>query len=290
VLAFSLAAAAAGCARGSEVVVAGPKVAENSQVEALRAQLAERDQRLNQLESRLALLEAAQREMRYALADQVAAPAPARESVRIGEREPSRPRREEHAESAASEASRPVLRLHEDRRRLTASASSFADAAPLSTPPKAPLMPVPEVDERLPIAPVPSLAAVAKSESEPGAPDPNDYYKRAIDLVRQREFQPALKLLNDFLARFPEHPRAAKVMFWRGEVLFAQRDYAHALEAYESAVAREPRGDKAPDALLKIGLCHRHLGSPERARGALQRLKTQFPDSDAARLVKEEDA
>jgi TolA-binding protein len=97
-------------------------------------------------------------------------------------------------------------------------------------------------------------------------------------------------VLDIFLRRFVDHPRAGKVMFWRGEVLFAQREYALALAAYERSLAREPRGEKAADALLKISLCHRQLGSPERARSALERLKSQFPDSEAALMVQREDA
>jgi TolA-binding protein len=41
---------------------------------------------------------------------------------------------------------------------------------------------------------------------------------------------------------------------------------------------------------LKIGLCHKRLGAPERARTAIDQLKTQFPQSNAARLAQAEEA
>lgn len=266
--------------------------AQRAELDSLRTQLAERERRLNQLESRLSLLEASQRELRYALAEGVRERP--RESVTIGEREasaaPSRPARVSRTSAEASrEEPRPVLRLYEERSSKVSSGGAGVetnDHAPSSS--RAGLMPVPEVSERLPIAPVPSLSSLAHLEATPV--DPTEQYRRAIDLVRQREFPQALRVLEDFLARFERDPRAAKVMFWRGEVLFAQRDYAAALVAYQNSLSREPRGEKAADSLLKIGLCHRHLGASERAQEAMQRLRAQFPESAAARLLSEEDA
>ena len=76
-----------------------------------------------------------------------------------------------------------------------------------------------------------------------------------------------------------------RALFWRGEVLFAQKRYEQALTGFQQALEREPRGEKAADALLKIGLCYQRLGQPERARATFERLKAQFPESDAARLA-----
>ena len=269
---------------------------QRAEIESLRSQLAERDRRLNQLESRLSLLEASQRELRYALAE--GGREHPRESITIGEREASassssRSTRATRTSVEPSHAEpRPVLRLYEERSSkasLTGAVEEVRTESSPSSSSRPALMPVPEVSERLPIAPVPSLNSLAHMEPAP-AVDPTEQYRRAIDLVRQREFPQALRVLDDFLAQFARDPRAAKAMFWRGEVLFAQRDYAAALGSYQNALSREPRGEKAADALLKIGLCHRHLGASERAQEAMRRLRTEFPESAAARLLSEEDA
>ncbi|MFT3922683.1 MAG: tol-pal system protein YbgF [Myxococcales bacterium] len=284
--------------RAARVEAAGVSTTDQTELANLRAQLAERDRRLNQLESRLSLLEASQRELRYAVAE--GAREPVRESVTIGEREASsaasksgghsRPSRS-HAD-APREEQRPMLRLYEEHssRAAPLAASDEGDSPAFSSAPvRAPLMPVPQVSERLPVAPVPSLGSVAQVQASP-APDPGELYRRAIDLVRQRDFPQALRTLDEFLTHFTADARAAKAMFWRGEVLFAQREYGAALSAYQGSLSREPHGEKAPDALLKLGLCHRHLGASERAQEAMQRLRTQFPESAAARLLSEEDA
>ncbi len=280
------------CAAKQESAVAAS--APSAEVQNLRAQVAERDRQLRQLEGRLALLEASQRELRYALAEkQAAAP---RETVRIGERaqaQRSAPPVQEPTAREDKEGPRPMLRLYQDRPSAPRAASgTLSSTSPPSGGSSAAAWTAPQVDERLPIAPVPTLAAVAQRKSEPvaAAPDPGERYRYAIDLVRKREFGEALQVLNDFLVQYADDVRAPRVMFWQGEVLFAQRDYARALAAYERSLAREPQGEKAPDSLLKIGLCYRHLGDAERAQKALDKLRTQFPESAAARMLAREDA
>ncbi len=251
-----------------------PRGDAGSRIAALEAKLAERDRQFSQLENRLALLEAEQRQMRYALVDRTEErPSPVvRDSVRAGKSKQDADVEETPAESAHERdnapSRRPVLRLVGEKRKDARSGYE--------------MMPIPEVSERLPIAPVPDKAVAEGS--------PEVHYARALDLVRQRDFEHALAALTDFLARYPRDMRAPRVLFWRGEVLFAQHEYTRALEAFETALARDPAGDKAPDALLKMSLCHKRLGDADRARAAVQRLKSQFPQSNAAKLAAQEDA
>ncbi len=270
-----LALSACGARQGTASTATSSRTSLQADVAALKQALVERDRTLNQLENRLALLEAEQRQLRYAVAE--AEPAPGiHETVRIGATKKEQgaaqlpPAFEPEPEKKRAEY-RPVLRLVGERHRDSSE----------------PMMPVPVVRERLPLAPLPEAMPFVP-ESAPV--DPSTHYKQAIELVRQREFGAALSSLTDFLARYPADGRAPKVMFWRGEVLFAQREYARALEAFESSLTREPKGDRAADALLKVGLCHKRLGAADRAKVALERLKTQFPQSDAARLAAQEDA
>jgi tol-pal system protein YbgF len=255
-----------GCAHGARPAPESATAAIATQLAQFEQQLAERDQLVTQLESRLSLVEAEQRQLRYALAEREAAPvAGLRDTVRIGE---SGPVREERAERRHEQ--RPVLRLYENRRSSDA-----------------PLESIPEVSERLPVAPLPASLGLGRAPEATTASDP---YLSAIDLVRRRDFAAALAALGAFLRDYPADERVARAQFWRGEVLFAQKQYAQALSAFETALSREPRGEKAPDSLLKIGLCHKRLGAPDRARAAMDKLKLQFPQSNAARLAQAEEA
>ncbi len=249
------------------------QAASSAEAEALRAQLAERDKRIDQLEGRLSLIEAEQRQHRLALETLQQPPPGIRETVRISSPSPSDDPLEERPRAPVRRDSRPVLRLYEEPH------ASLAEG-------DAELMPVPVVQERLPRF-VPSMPGAQPAAAPLGA---EQHYRQAIDLVRQRDFDAALISLNDFLVRYADDPRAPRVLFWRGEVLFVQRDYTRALGAFETSLAQDPAGEKAPDAWLRVARCHLRLGAKDRARAAIERLKAQFPKSDAARLAAQEDA
>jgi tol-pal system protein YbgF len=128
-----------------------------------------------------------------------------------------------------------------------------------------------------------------QSSERPSALDPEARraYDHAIELMNGKQHEKALEALNAFLVKWPDHPYAENAMYWRGEIFFAQREYLRAAEQFEAVLARF-NGRKAPDALLKIGMCHDKLGAPSRANDYWARLKRDFPQSDAAHKIPKE--
>jgi tol-pal system protein YbgF len=121
----------------------------------------------------------------------------------------------------------------------------------------------------------------------PAALDPQakKAYDAALSLVNARHYDTALDALAAFLLKWPEHPYADNAMYWRGECYFAKGEYARAAEQFEGVVTRFPAGNKAPDAMLKLGICDQKLGNPMRAKGWFDRLAQQYPQSEAARRI-----
>jgi len=114
-------------------------------------------------------------------------------------------------------------------------------------------------------------------------PEAKRGYDAALALVNARQYGPGLEALTAFLVKWPDHPYVDHAMYWRGECYFAQGDYARAAEQFEGVLARFPAGMKAPDALLKLGMCHQKLGHAAQARACFDRLAQDYPQSDAAR-------
>ena len=71
--------------------------------------------------------------------------------------------------------------------------------------------------------------------------------------------------------KWPDHPYAENALFWRGECYFAKGDYLRASEQFEGVATRFPAGNKAPDALLQLGVCRQKLGDPTAAKEAFDR-------------------
>ena len=116
-------------------------------------------------------------------------------------------------------------------------------------------------------------------------PDAKKAYEAALSQVQGKQYDRGLEGLNAFLVRWPDHPYAENAVYWRGEAYYAQGEYLRAAEQFEALLARFGSGSKGPDALLKLGMCHDRLGAPQRAREYWDRLKNEYPRSDAAKRI-----
>jgi tol-pal system protein YbgF len=116
-------------------------------------------------------------------------------------------------------------------------------------------------------------------------PDAKKAYETALAQLQAKQYDKGLEGLTAFLVRWPDHPYAENAMYWRGEAYFAQGEYLRAAEQFDAVIARFGSGTKAPDALLKVGMCHDRLGSSARAREYWDRLKREYPRSDAAKKI-----
>lgn len=115
-------------------------------------------------------------------------------------------------------------------------------------------------------------------------PEAKKSYDAALGLVGAKQYDRALEALAAFLVRWPDHPYAENAMYWRGECYFARGEYLRAAEQFEAVLARF-NGNKAPDALLKIGHCHDRLGSSDRAKEYWDRLRRDYPRSEATKKI-----
>jgi tol-pal system protein YbgF len=163
----------------------------------------------------------------------------------------------------------------------------------------APPTPGPPASMTLPAAPAsPPAAAVERPRvTPPPAPtvsparppvkaggNPEQDYAAALATYRAREHGQAVLDFIDFIAKYPKHPLAANAQYWIGEAYWAQRDYRQALVEFEKVSERGPA--KAPDALLKIGLCYLRLGDVPRAQQAWHRVVNEYPKSEPAAMAR----
>ena len=91
--------------------------------------------------------------------------------------------------------------------------------------------------------------------------------------------------LRAFVTKYPRHDYADNAQYWLGEAFYAQKDYAHALTEFRKVIEVYPRGNKVPDALLKVGYCYQATGQGEKAHAVLQQVVTLYPKSEPATLA-----
>src|SRR5690606_34317546 len=91
--------------------------------------------------------------------------------------------------------------------------------------------------------------------------------------------------LRGFLATHPRHDYADNAQYWLGEAYYAQNDYRQALGEFRIVIETYPRGNKVPDALLKVGYCYQALGQTDKARAVLEQVVNLYPKSEPATLA-----
>ena len=161
--------------------------------------------------------------------------------------------------------------------RLNNGAPHAGKISPAATPAAAPLAPAPS--ENLGVAPAPPIARSDKT-------DPLKLYRAAYEGLRAGHHDEAARGFRDFLKRFPSHDLADNAQYWLGECFYDRKLYVEAAPEFRAVVSRYPLGNKAPDALLKLGYCLLALGDGQQGRAALNELIEHYPKTEAWQLAR----
>jgi tol-pal system protein YbgF len=156
----------------------------------------------------------------------------------------------------------------QSRGRLPAVPSGFAPA-----PPAAPVAVPP---------PLPPPTPLASATTTPAA----DLYREGATRLRAKELDAAVLSFYDLIVTYPDHPLRESAQFLVADTFYSQKDLKGALAEFEELILAVPRGEKIPDALLKIGLCHKGLGDAARAKRSWERVVKEHPASAAARQAR----
>jgi tol-pal system protein YbgF len=111
-------------------------------------------------------------------------------------------------------------------------------------------------------------------------------YEAAMALYKAGELAGAERAFELFARAHPKHDYADNALYWKGEAAYDQSDWKGALVAFTEVVERYGGGNKAPDALLKIGLCYGKLGDAANARDVLAELVAAYPDARASDIAR----
>jgi tol-pal system protein YbgF len=168
----------------------------------------------------------------------------------------------------------------------SAAAVSSDPASPVSI---APSLPVPVT----PNAPAPSNSPTVEPlgnlsmSSETGqavvpASDPTLAYENAMTMLKQKNYTGAEKTFSDFLTAFKDHQLAPNARYWLGETYFAQQKYDQSARVFAEGYQQAPKGSKAADNLLKLGLSLAATGNTTDACIALGQISKDFPSGASA--------
>lgn len=109
--------------------------------------------------------------------------------------------------------------------------------------------------------------------------DAQSIYQRGYGALLQKDYPGAESAFRQLVAAHPSHPLAGDAQYWLGETYYVRGQYKNAADAFLDGYTKFKTGQKAPDALLKLGMSLAELGQKEAACSTFGELKTKFPQA-----------
>ncbi|WP_108816445.1 tol-pal system protein YbgF [Loktanella sp. Alg231-35] len=105
--------------------------------------------------------------------------------------------------------------------------------------------------------------------------------ERAQEALAAGDFRSAADQLTAFSATYPGSPLTSDANYLRGEALEGLGEMTDAARAYLEAFSGDPTGQKAPDALFKLGSALGRIGQTQDACLTLAEVDVRFPGDPA---------
>ena len=143
------------------------------------------------------------------------------------------------------------------------------------------VLPAPDLQQSGSARPIPSILPRGT---------PREKYIFALGFFRKEQYEDAEVALSAFLKAHGDHALASNARFWLGETFYVRDDYIRAAENFLEGFQSNPKGQKAPDILLKLGMSMANLDKRREACAAFRKLAIEYTDAPAniKRLVARE--
>ncbi len=124
-----------------------------------------------------------------------------------------------------------------------------------------------------------AAAAPTASASVLPAGTPAEQYGFAVSLLRKAEYEKAADALQAFIKAHPKDKLASNANYWLGETYYVRGDYTQAAKIFLNGYKDDPKGGKAADSLLKLGMSLIGLKNNKDACATFDKLAGDFPDA-----------
>jgi tol-pal system protein YbgF len=121
----------------------------------------------------------------------------------------------------------------------------------------------------------------------PPVPDADSLYNQGLSYYTGGQYDLSVQSFQDYLKYYKDTDRASNAQFYIGECYYSQKDFKHAIEAYDLCGEKYPTGNKAAAAQLKKGYSLLALDEKTAGIRELRSLIQRFPDSPESELARQ---
>lgn len=119
-------------------------------------------------------------------------------------------------------------------------------------------------------------SAKTGSAAPKGFASAKEHYNYAFKLLNDAQYADAAASFDSFVTKYPKDGLVPNAYYWQGESYYARRDYAKAAEGFRNGYEAAPKGQKAPDNLLKLSLSLANLKRTKEACIVLKQVTAQY--------------
>lgn len=116
--------------------------------------------------------------------------------------------------------------------------------------------------------------------------DANAQYTAGYEAVLRGDYPFAEEQFRQFIALFPDHPRAPDATNWLGEALILRGAYDEAADVLLGGFQAYPESPRAPDLLFRLGVALAGAGETATACRTFDEVGKRFPNQPSAFTVK----
>ena len=126
----------------------------------------------------------------------------------------------------------------------------------------------------------------AKPASVLPAGSTKEQYSYAFSLLQKADYGRAEAAFSEFIKLHDDDPLSGNARYWLGETYYVRAQYVKAAEVFLAAYQAQPKGAKAPDTLLKLGMSLGSLDKKAQACASFDKLMADFPKTSRMVLDK----
>jgi tol-pal system protein YbgF len=108
---------------------------------------------------------------------------------------------------------------------------------------------------------------------------PTVQYRHAFSILRQTDYDKAELAFKEFIKNHPKDKLTPNARYWLGESFYVRANYRDAAEAFLRGYQQAPKGSKAPDTLLKLGMSLANLKKKQDACATFSKLAKDYPNA-----------
>jgi len=130
----------------------------------------------------------------------------------------------------------------------------------------------------------------SSSDEAESLPDPSgsaglEVFDAAMADFTRGSYTLARQGFQEVIDRFPNTDLALQSEYWVAETYYNQESYGEAYRRFDRVLAASPSSESGRKSMLKMGYCLLELDDRTRARGVLERLVREHPDSEEALIA-----